>query len=117
MVLVAALCRACLARERLLEHGDPFHIRLAVARVRFAPSPTGSLHLGSALTAIANRTFADEKGGVMILRIDDTDAARTEARAETGIVGDLEWLGLTWEEGPIRQSERGDAYRAAAERL
>ncbi len=53
----------------------------------------------------------------MILRIDDTDAARTEARAETGIVGDLEWLRLTWEEGPIRQSERGDVYRAAIERL
>jgi glutamyl-tRNA synthetase len=88
-----------------------------VVRLRFAPSPTGSLHLGSALTAVANRTFADEQGGVMILRIDDTDVARTDPAAEAGIVGDLEWLGVTWEEGPVRQSERGDAYRAAAERL
>lgn len=88
-----------------------------MVRVRFAPSPTGSLHLGSALTAVANRVFADEHGGVMILRIDDTDVARTDPAAEAGIVRDLEWLGLAWEEGPIRQSERGDAYRAAAERL
>jgi hypothetical protein len=88
-----------------------------VVRVRFAPSPTGSLHLGSALTAVANRTFADERGGVMILRIDDTDAARTDPDAEAGIVRDLEWLGIGWEEGPIRQSERGELYRAAAKRL
>jgi hypothetical protein len=88
-----------------------------VVRVRFAPSPTGSLHLGSALTAVANRTFADERGGVMILRIDDTDAARTDPGAEAGIVRDLEWLGLAWEEGPFRQSERGDSYRAAADSL
>jgi glutamyl/glutaminyl-tRNA synthetase len=88
-----------------------------VVRVRFAPSPTGSLHLGSALTAVANRTFADEHGGVMILRIDDTDAARTDPDAEAGIVRDLEWLGLAWEEGPIRQSERGDSYRTAVDIL
>jgi glutamyl/glutaminyl-tRNA synthetase len=89
----------------------------ATVRVRFAPSPTGSLHLGSALTAVANRTFADEHEGVMILRIDDTDAARTDPAAERGIVADLEWLGVGWEEGPVRQSERGELYRAAAERL
>jgi glutamyl-tRNA synthetase len=88
-----------------------------VARVRFAPSPTGSLHLGSALTAVANRTFADEHRGVMILRIDDTDATRTDPDAEAGIVRDLEWLGVAWEEGPVRQSERGDSYRAAVQRL
>jgi glutamyl/glutaminyl-tRNA synthetase len=88
-----------------------------VVRVRFAPSPTGSLHLGSALTAVANRTFADEHGGVMILRIDDTDATRTDPDAEAGIVRDLEWLGIAWEEGPVHQSERGDAYGSAAERL
>jgi glutamyl/glutaminyl-tRNA synthetase len=88
-----------------------------VARVRFAPSPTGSLHLGSALTAVANRIFADEQGGVMILRIDDTDAVRTDPDAEKGIVDDLEWLGIEWEEGPVHQSERGDLYRAAATRL
>ena len=86
-------------------------------RVRFAPTPTGSLHLGRALTAVANRTFTDEHGGVMILRIDDTDVARTEAEAEEGILGDLDWLGLDWDEGPVRQSERGELYRAAAQRL
>jgi tRNA synthetases class I (E and Q), catalytic domain len=86
-------------------------------RVRFAPSPTGSLHLGSALTAVANRTFADENGGVMVLRIDDTDEARRAEGSEEGILRDLEWLGIGWEEGPYRQSERGDFYRAAAARL
>ena len=88
-----------------------------MVRVRFAPSPTGSLHLGSALTAVANRSFADEHEGVMILRIDDTDAARTDPEAERGIVADLEWLGVGWEEGPVRQSERSELYRASAERL
>jgi glutamyl/glutaminyl-tRNA synthetase len=88
-----------------------------VARVRFAPSPTGSLHLGSALTAVANRAFADEHGGVLILRIDDTDAARTDPEAEKGIVTDLQWLGVRWEEGPVRQSERAELYSAAAKRL
>jgi glutamyl-tRNA synthetase len=88
-----------------------------VVRVRFAPSPTGSLHLGSALTAVANRAFADEHGGVLILRIDDTDAARTDPGAEKGIVTDLEWLGVRWEEGPVRQSERAELYSAAAKRL
>jgi glutamyl-tRNA synthetase len=88
-----------------------------VARVRFAPSPTGSLHVGSALTAVANRRFADEHGGVFVLRIDDTDEARTEADAEAGILRDLEWLGVGWDEGPVRQSERGELYAAAAQRL
>jgi tRNA synthetases class I (E and Q), catalytic domain len=83
-------------------------------RVRFAPSPTGSLHLGSALTAIANRKFADDREGVFILRIDDTDAERSEAGAEEGILRDLEWLGLTWDEGPHRQSERAERHRRAA---
>jgi hypothetical protein len=85
-----------------------------MVRVRFAPSPTGSLHLGSALTAVANRRFADERDGVLILRIDDTDATRTDPNAEAGILLDLEWLGLGWDEGPYRQSERADRYREAA---
>jgi tRNA synthetases class I (E and Q), catalytic domain len=88
-----------------------------VVRVRFAPSPTGSLHVGSALTAVANRRFADDRNGGLVLRIDDTDTARTEAESEAGIVRDLEWLGIRWDEGPVRQSERGDLYREAAERL
>ena len=75
-------------------------------RVRFAPSPTGSLHLGGALSAVANRRFADEHGGSFLLRIDDTDAARNVAGGAEAIVADLEWLGVGWDEGPVRQSER-----------
>jgi glutamyl/glutaminyl-tRNA synthetase len=88
-----------------------------MVRVRFAPSPTGSLHLGGALTAVANRDFADEHHGVLVLRIDDTDASRTEEGSEAGILRDLDWLGVPFEEGPVRQSERSDLYRAAADRL
>jgi glutamyl-tRNA synthetase len=84
-----------------------------MARVRFAPSPTGSLHVGNALSAVANRRLGDW----MLLRIDDTDAARNVPGGEEALVRDLEWLGIAWEEGPIRQSERQDVYRAAAERL
>jgi glutamyl/glutaminyl-tRNA synthetase len=88
-----------------------------MVRVRFAPSPTGSLHLGGALTAVANRRFADERGGSFVLRIDDTDVSRAEAGAERAILEDLEWLGVSWDEGPVRQSERGGLYRDAADRL
>jgi glutamyl/glutaminyl-tRNA synthetase len=62
-------------------------------RVRFAPSPTGSLHLGNALTAVANRSFADGHGGAAVLRIDDTDPARTLEGGEEAILADLAWLG------------------------
>ncbi len=85
--------------------------------MRFAPSPTGSLHLGSALTARANRRFADERRGTLVLRIDDTDAARSDPAAEVAILADLDWLGLRWDEGPVRQSERAELYRDAAGRL
>jgi glutamyl/glutaminyl-tRNA synthetase len=84
-------------------------------RVRFAPSPTGSLHLGNALTAAANRRFADEHGGAFVLRIDDTDPARTVAGGEAAILDDLEWLRIDWDEGPVRQSERSAVYAVAAE--
>jgi glutamyl/glutaminyl-tRNA synthetase len=83
------------------------------SRVRFAPSPTGSLHVGNALSAVANRRLGDW----MLLRIDDTDQARNVPGGETDLIRDLEWLGIEWDEGPVRQSERQDAYRAAAERL
>jgi glutamyl-tRNA synthetase len=82
-------------------------------RVRFAPSPTGSLHVGNALSAVAHRRLGDW----MLLRIDDTDAARNVESGEAAILADLEWLGVAWDEGPVRQSERQDVYRAAAERL
>jgi glutamyl-tRNA synthetase len=85
-------------------------------RVRFAPSPTGSLHVGNALTAVVNRGFADEHGGVLVLRIDDTDPSRVVEGGEQAILDDLAWLGVAVDEGPVRQSERQDLYRAAAER-
>lgn len=79
-------------------------------RVRFAPSPTGSLHVGNALSAVANRAF----GEWMLLRIDDTDPARNIPGGEEEILRDLEWLGLEWDEGPVRQSERQERYREGA---
>lgn len=85
-----------------------------MVRVRFAPSPTGSLHLGSALSAVANRRFADERGGTFLLRIDDTDAARNVEGGADAIVADLEWLDVRWDEGPLRQSERFVRHREAA---
>jgi len=85
-------------------------------RVRFAPSPTGSLHLGNALTAVANGRFAYADGGVVVLRIDDTDASRTVEGGEDAILGDLAWLGVSFDEGPVRQSERSVLYAGAAER-
>jgi glutamyl/glutaminyl-tRNA synthetase len=85
-----------------------------VAHVRFAPSPTGSLHLGGALSAVANRRFADERGGSFLLRIDDTDPERNVAGGREAIVGDLEWLGVGWDEGPVSQSERFLRHREAA---
>jgi glutamyl-tRNA synthetase len=82
-------------------------------RVRFAPSPTGSLHVGNALSAVINRGHGDQ----LLLRIDDTDRSRNVPGGEEAIVRDLEWLGIDWDEGPVRQSEREDRYRQAAESL
>jgi glutamyl-tRNA synthetase len=79
-------------------------------RVRFAPSPTGSLHLGSALSAVANR----RRGDWLLLRIDDTDRSREVEGALEAILEDLDWLGLPWNEGPVRQSERLGRHREAA---
>ena len=81
-----------------------------MARVRFAPSPTGSLHLGNALSAVANRRLGDW----MLLRIDDTDPARNVPGGEEAILEDLEWLGIAWDEGPVRQSDRAERHREAA---
>src|SRR4051794_26472333 len=85
-----------------------------MTRVRFAPSPTGSLHPGNALGAVVNRRFADEHGGTLLLRIDDTDAARVASGGEDAILRDLEWLGVRWDEGPLRQSVRHVRHREAA---
>jgi glutamyl-tRNA synthetase len=79
-------------------------------KVRFAPSPTGSLHVGNALSAVANRTFGD----TLLLRIDDTDPARNVPGGEEALLRDLEWLGVGWDEGPVRQSERRERHLEAA---
>ena len=94
-------------------------------RVRFAPSPTGYLHIGNVHTALFNWLFARHFGGQVVLRIEDTDQARSRADYEGAIVEDLRWLGLDWDEGvdvggpygPYRQSERLAIYRDAAQRL
>jgi glutamyl/glutaminyl-tRNA synthetase len=84
-----------------------------MVRVRFAPSPTGSLHIGNALSAVANRRLGDW----MLVRIDDTDPVRNVPGGEDEILRDLAWLGLAWEDGPGRQSERADRHREAAASL
>jgi glutamyl-tRNA synthetase len=84
-----------------------------VTRVRFAPSPTGSLHVGNALSAVANRAFGDW----LLLRIDDTDPARNLRGGEEELLRDLEWLEIAWDEGPVRQSERRARHVEAAEGL
>jgi glutamyl-tRNA synthetase len=86
-------------------------------RVRFAPSPTGYLHVGNARVAIANWLFARRAGGAFVLRLDDTDTTRCKPEYEAAIEEDLRWLGLAWDEGPLRQRDRLAAYAAAAERL
>jgi glutamyl-tRNA synthetase len=86
-------------------------------RVRFAPSPTGYLHVGGARTALFNWLFARHEGGTFILRVEDTDVERNRPELVEGILQGLCWLGVEWDEGPYFQSQRLDGYRAAAERL
>ncbi len=94
-------------------------------RVRFAPSPTGHLHIGGARTALFNWLFAKHTGGSFVVRIEDTDVSRSSAESEKAVLDDLRWLGLLWDEGPdvggehgpYRQSERGEIYRRHADAL
>ncbi|HEU5002712.1 MAG TPA: glutamate--tRNA ligase [Actinomycetota bacterium] len=94
-------------------------------RVRFAPAPSGSIHVGNARTALFNWLFAHHNGGVLVLRVEDTDRSRVDEASYRAVLEDLRWLGLTWDEGPevggpfapYRQSERLANYREAAERL
>ncbi|KAH8497721.1 hypothetical protein H0E87_016850 [Populus deltoides] len=94
-------------------------------RVRFAPSPTGNLHVGGARTALFNYLFARSKGGKFVLRIEDTDLERSTKESEEAVLRDLSWLGLDWDEGPgvggdygpYRQSERNSLYKQHAEKL
>ncbi len=86
-------------------------------RVRFAPSPTGYLHVGGARTALFNWLFARHNGGVFILRIEDTDFERSSEDMVQGILDGMRWLGLQWDEGPFFQSRRLPLYQATAEKL
>src|SRR5690349_2117703 len=81
-----------------------------MTRVRFAASPTGTLHVGSALSAVANRAVGDW----LLLRIDDTDRARNVPGGEDAIVEDLRWLGVDWDAGPVTQSSRAERHIEAA---
>jgi glutamyl-tRNA synthetase len=86
-------------------------------RVRFAPSPTGYLHVGGARTALFNWLFARHTGGTFVLRIEDTDFERSSTEMVTGILEGMRWLGMDWDEGPFYQSQRLGLYRATAEKL
>jgi glutamyl-tRNA synthetase len=86
-------------------------------RTRFAPSPTGFLHLGSARTALFNWAFARHHGGSLILRIEDTDRLRSTEESERAIDDGLAWLGIDWDEGPFRQSERGERHAEVIDSL
>src|SRR5207244_1243964 len=94
-------------------------------RVRFEPAPSGSIHVGNAMTATFNWLFARKNKGTFVLRIADTDASRATEEAVRSVLEDLHWLDLEWDEGPekdgahapYRQSERFDLYRAAADTL
>lgn len=88
-----------------------------MVRVRFAPSPTGHLHIGGARTALFNWLFARHNKGVFILRIEDTDRSRSTEEYIEAIIEGMKWLGLDWDEGPYRQTDRLDIYKTYAERL
>ena len=84
---------------------------------RFAPSPTGFLHIGGARTALFNWLFARRHGGKFLLRIEDTDKERSTPESAREILDGLQWLGMTWDEGPFYQMERMNLYRKEAGRL
>ncbi|MCL4537181.1 MAG: glutamate--tRNA ligase, partial [Nitrospirae bacterium] len=86
-------------------------------RVRFAPSPTGHLHIGGARTALFNYLFARHNNGAFVLRIEDTDRSRSTEEYIEAIIEGMRWLKLDWDEGPYRQTDRFDIYRSYVERL
>jgi len=98
---------------------------MEAVRCRFAPAPSGSIHVGNARSALFSWLFARHQGGAFVLRVEDTDASRVSEEAYHGVIGSLHWLGLDWDEGPdvggphgpYRQSQRGDVYREQIERL
>jgi glutamyl-tRNA synthetase len=96
---------------------DPAPSPAKTPRVRFAPSPTGYLHVGGARTALFNWLFARHTGGTFILRIEDTDVERSSEAMVDGILEGMRWLGLDWDEGPFFQSERLELYKATAAKI
>ena len=86
-------------------------------RVRFAPSPTGHLHIGGARTALFNYLFARNNNGKFILRIEDTDRTRSTDEYIEAIIEGMKWLRLEWDEGPFRQTDRFDVYKSYVEKL
>lgn len=90
---------------------------MSMVRVRFAPSPTGYLHLGSARTALFNWLYARHTGGKFLLRIEDTDKIRSDKKFLEEILEDLKWMGIDWDEEPIYQSQRFDVYKEKAEEI
>jgi glutamyl-tRNA synthetase len=84
---------------------------------RFAPSPTGNLHIGGARTALFNWLYARSQGGKFLLRIEDTDKARSEAKYVESILESLDWLGIDYDDSLIYQSDRTDKYKAAVAKL
>ena len=84
---------------------------------RFAPSPTGNLHIGGVRTALFNYVFSKQSGGLFLIRVEDTDRERSKKEYEEDIISGLEWLGISPDKTPIRQSERSDMYQKAAEKL
>ena len=90
---------------------------MTTVRVRIAPSPTGNLHIGTARTAVFNWLYARHRNGKFILRIEDTDQARSRPEYTENIQSGLQWLGLNWDEGPFFQTQRLDLYQAAIQTL
>src|SRR5262245_18791218 len=98
---------------------------MTAPRVRFAPSPTGYLHIGGARTALFNWLWARQQGGIFVLRVEDTDRERSTVASVQAILDSMRWLGLDWDEGPeiggahgpYFQTERTELYRDFAERL
>jgi glutamyl-tRNA synthetase len=90
---------------------------MVVVRDRYSPAPSGEIHVGNARTALFNWLYARHEGGSFILRIEDTDKARSTDAAIAGVQDTLRWLGLDWDEGPVLQSERASLYREAVDRL
>ena len=115
----------CRFRSKYVRGAIKMQAAMAPVRVRFAPSPTGSLHVGGARTALFNWLIARKTNGSFIIRVEDTDEARSTRASEASILNDLKWMNLNWDEGPeidgpfgpYRQSERKDIYKKVADKL